>query len=59
MRHEWSSYGDALVRRKFASTALEKARKFTESKKLANEREAVKFVLALHEKDTASISEHL
>jgi hypothetical protein len=48
-----------LVRRKFASTALEKARKFTESKKLANEREAVKFVLALHEKDTASISEHL
>ena len=39
--------------------ALEKARTFAESKKPANEREAVKFVLALHEKDTAAMSEHL
>jgi len=39
--------------------ALEKARAFAESKKPANEREAVKFVLALHEKDTAAMSEHL
>ena len=39
--------------------ALEKAHAFAESKKPANEREAVKFVLALHEKDTAAISEHL
>ena len=39
--------------------ALEKARTFAESKKPANEREAVKFVLALHEKDTAGMSEHL
>ena len=39
--------------------ALEKAHAFAESKKPANEREAVKFVLALHEKDTAAMSEHL
>ena len=39
--------------------ALEKARTFAESKKPANEREAVKFVLALHEKDVAAMSEHL
>ena len=39
--------------------ALEKARTFAESKKPANEREAVKFVLALHEKDVATMSEHL
>ena len=39
--------------------ALEKARAFAESKKPANEREAVKYVLALHEKDTAAMSEHL
>ena len=39
--------------------ALEKARAFAESKKPANEREAVKFVLALHEKDVAAMSEHL
>ena len=39
--------------------ALEKAHTFAESKKLANEREAVKFILALHEKDTAAMSEHL
>ena len=39
--------------------ALEKAHAFAESKKPANEREAVKFVLVLHEKDTAAMSEHL
>ena len=39
--------------------ALEKARAFAESKKPANEREAIKFVLALHKKDVAAMSEHL
>ena len=39
--------------------AIEKAHAFAESKKPANEREAAKFVLALYEKDTAAMSEHL
>ncbi|WP_107690799.1 hypothetical protein [Campylobacter concisus] len=39
--------------------ALEKARTFAESKKPTNEKEAIKFVLALYEKDTAAMSEHL
>ncbi len=39
--------------------ALEKARTFAESKKPANERGAIKFVLALHKKDVAAMSEHL
>ena len=39
--------------------ALKKARRFADSKKPINEREAVKFVLALHEKDAAAMSESL
>ena len=39
--------------------ALEKAHAFVQSKKPTNEREAVKFVLALHKKDVAAMSEHL
>ena len=45
--------------KKSLELALKKARKFADSKKPINEREAVKFVLALHEKDTAAMSESL
>ena len=45
--------------KKSLEPALKKARRFADSKKSINEREAVKFVLALYEKDAAAMSESL
>ena len=43
--------------KKSLEAALKKARRFADSKKPINEREAVKFIIALHEKDAAAMSE--
>ena len=45
--------------KKSLEPTLKKARRFADSKKPINEREAVKFILALHEKDAAAMSESL
>ena len=45
--------------KKSLEAALKKAHKFADSKKPINEKEAVKFILALHEKDAAAMSESL